>query len=345
MKIAIIGGGIFGTNIALALSKLEFVKEITIFEKNKNILLEASVNNQHRYHLGYHYPRSPQTIEQILFTNELYNEYYKDSIFDINNNIYFVSKYESLIDTDTFSSVFKNHDVKQVELTKYKSFVNINNLESAFLVKEKGINTNLLSKLIKHSLEKNTKIKISYNTEVTDICKLKKEFNIVVNASYYNNNLTDNSDLKYEVCLLPVLNKPFKDNDIAFTVVDGKFPSIYPTQDSNIYTLSHVSNTPLIKTDSLLEAQKFRNSLDNLQLLKYSKNMIDESRQFFSFNNIDIVNFYVSYKVKIKDDKNDLRTSNIMCNDNVISILQGKITTCIYVAEEISKYVKNYNNR
>ena len=90
---------------------------------------------------------------------------------------------------------------------------------------------------------------------------------------------------------------------------------------------------------------KIKNSLDNSQLLKYSKIIIDESRHFFSFNNIDIINFYVSYKAKVKEDKNDLRTSNITYKDNIITILQGKITTCIHVAQEITKYVENYNNR
>jgi len=344
MKIAIIGAGIFGTNIALSLSEIKQVKEITIFEKNKDILQEASINNQHRYHLGYHYPRSPETIEQILLTNKSYYSKYKDTVFDIDNNIYFISKYNSLIDSKTFSSVFSEHLIKEVDLLKYKKSINAQNVESGFYVQEKGINTNLLYILIKNNIQNNKKIKIIYNTQINNIKEIKEKFDFIINCSYHNNQITDNSELKYEVCLLPVLNKPFTGKSVAFTVMDGLFPSIYPTQNSDLFTLSHVLKTPLFKTESLADAINFKKNLDNTKLLKHSNDIIEESRHFFYFDNIEIVNYYVSYKVKYKNDKNDLRTSNIVYNENIISVMQGKITTCVHIAEEICKYVKNYNN-
>jgi len=345
MKIAVIGAGIFGTNVALSLSELASVQEIIIFEKNKQILQEASVNNQHRYHLGYHYPRSPETVQQILLTNKLYDLKYRDTIFDIKNNIYFISKYNSLINSETFYSVFKEHNIDKVELSKYKDSINVENIDSGFVVREKGIDTELLSNLIKINLENNKKIKVCCDTEFKNIKDINKKFDFVINCSYYNNQITENSDLKYEVCLLPVLKNPFKNKDIAFTVMDGLFPSVYPTQNNNFFTLSHVLKTPLFKTENLFEAIKFKNSLNNSTLLSYSNDIIEESRQFFNFDNIEIVNFYVSNKVKYKNDKNDLRTSNVVYNDNIISVLQGKITTCVYIAKEISEYVQNYDNR
>ena len=61
-KIAIIGAGIFGCTLAIILSK-KF--DVQIFEKKRSILNEASKMNQFRFHLGFHYPRSQKTINEI----------------------------------------------------------------------------------------------------------------------------------------------------------------------------------------------------------------------------------------------------------------------------------------
>ena len=67
MKIAIIGGGFYGCYLAFKLkAKFKSKIEIDIFEKNKMLLNEAGNNNQWRLHLGFHYPRSKQTIKQCI---------------------------------------------------------------------------------------------------------------------------------------------------------------------------------------------------------------------------------------------------------------------------------------
>lgn len=61
-RIAVIGGGIFGTNCAIELSP---GSDVTLFEKNDDICTEASKYNQYRHHWGYHYPRSQETLDDI----------------------------------------------------------------------------------------------------------------------------------------------------------------------------------------------------------------------------------------------------------------------------------------
>ena len=63
MKIAIIGGGIFGVTAAIILGSKHNVE---LFEKNDDILKSASGSNQFRVHRGYHYPRSPETVTGII---------------------------------------------------------------------------------------------------------------------------------------------------------------------------------------------------------------------------------------------------------------------------------------
>ena len=66
MKILIIGGGFYGFHLAKMLIEKSKNIDIDIFEKESSIFSGAFTNNQHRLHLGYHYPRSRETIRQSV---------------------------------------------------------------------------------------------------------------------------------------------------------------------------------------------------------------------------------------------------------------------------------------
>lgn len=54
----IIGGGFYGSAIAVYLAKQRGFKHIVLVEREDSLLKRASHNNQARVHNGYHYPRS-----------------------------------------------------------------------------------------------------------------------------------------------------------------------------------------------------------------------------------------------------------------------------------------------
>src|SRR5262249_41764851 len=56
MSAAVIGGGFFGCSLALALRARG--ERVTLLEREGDLLLRASANNQARVHGGYHSPRS-----------------------------------------------------------------------------------------------------------------------------------------------------------------------------------------------------------------------------------------------------------------------------------------------
>lgn len=57
-----LGGGVFGCTSALALA--ERGHDVTLFDRLPTLLGGASYHNQNRLHLGFHYPRDPQTAAQ-----------------------------------------------------------------------------------------------------------------------------------------------------------------------------------------------------------------------------------------------------------------------------------------
>ena len=98
-KIAIIGSGFFGVAIALILSKKH---EIDLYEKKKTILNGASKANQMRFHHGYHYPRSIETLNEVKKFNKAFIKFYGNDILGKTNNYYAVSKHESKTSYDKF---------------------------------------------------------------------------------------------------------------------------------------------------------------------------------------------------------------------------------------------------
>ena len=89
MKIAIIGAGFTGCSIALKLSENH---QVTLFEKEKEILSGASAYNQMRFHQGYHYPRSQKTINEIKSSKKNFIDFYGKKIFGKTINFYAIAK-------------------------------------------------------------------------------------------------------------------------------------------------------------------------------------------------------------------------------------------------------------
>ena len=88
MKIAIIGAGFFGITAGLILSNKH---QVDIFEKEKKILNGASHSNQFRFHLGYHYPRSQKTVNEIKKSKNLFVSFFGNKVFGKTYNYYSIA--------------------------------------------------------------------------------------------------------------------------------------------------------------------------------------------------------------------------------------------------------------
>jgi hypothetical protein len=341
VKIAIIGGGLFGCNIASELSKLSFIKKIDLFEKNNKLFSGASSNNQHRFHTGFHYPRSPQTIKQIQETSQIFKEKFSDCLFDIKNNIYFVSK-EGNIKFSEFYSIFLNDSKKIDDLSIYNSYFHIDKIEGAVLSNEKGINITFLKKKIYENMDFE-KITIFLLKQWNS--KLEKEYDFIINTSYIDPTLTTNKiQVKYEICNLVLLENPYDLEDYAFTIMDGPYSSLYPTENKNIYTLSNVQKTPFYKTNNFNEFNFMLKNFDlEFNLKKIEDDIVEATKEYYKLNKINKVGRYVSPKIKILNDFNDVRTTEIIFEEKTATLLQGKISTIQYVAEKIKNYLIRIN--
>lgn len=108
LKIAVAGAGIYGSTIAIRLAGRGHA--VHLFDP-LGILRAASAINQFRIHSGYHYPRSPETIEETLEARAEFLEAFAPAIVRNCSHYYAIPHEGSLTPPPLFESVMSDHRV------------------------------------------------------------------------------------------------------------------------------------------------------------------------------------------------------------------------------------------
>ena len=136
-RIAILGAGWYGSHIGSRL--LSAGHDVIVFEKNSSVLSGASLLNQNRLHLGFHYPRSWSTRLQSRRGYKLFKKYYSDFVDAIDMNIYLISGTESILDFETYCMIMTGSNLDFEDVTNCLP-VQIQNVEGAISCDEYVIN-------------------------------------------------------------------------------------------------------------------------------------------------------------------------------------------------------------
>ena len=347
MKVAIVGAGFYGTYISYKLSKIKNVR-VDLFEKNRNICLEVAQNNQYRLHTGFHYPRSVNTINQTIEGFNLFLKEFKDFVIFPENNLYLINK-KSKISFDKYKSIFSKLKVpyKEINLNNYKNYFKINNFQGGLNTKEGVIEIKKLISFFKKKIK--NKVKIHLNSKVIEIDNLNgtlstkiknyKNYDFIINTTYCCPNLgltKKKFSLKYEITGMVKLKNPFT-KSIGLTVMDGNFCSLYP-YDKKYSSISSVKFTPIFKRRLYNTVISKKKKIMKIVILK---NILNHAKKDFLLpKKLKNISLMLSYKVKMKKDINDLRTSSYIKENRQISILCGKLDAALVIYNEIKKFIK-----
>ena len=354
-KVAIIGGGIFGATCAIELGKF---CDVTLFERNQDLLLEASYVNQYRHHWGYHYPRSIETVRECQSALKDFETLYGKAI------VRGFPAYHCVAKTKTKTSAKKylefcsaNNLICPVEYPP-KGFLNRNKVDICLKTAEPVYSYKQLRKIIKSCLLNNN-IKIRFNLEVIN-GKLSKDFkkiliikdennnkrkgvfDYVINATYANFNRFAKwfnfpiKPLRIDIVELLVLRLPLP--KIAMTIMDGPFATLVTTGDKNIFTLGHVKESMLksvVPKDGLVPKWKMPQS-------KW-KNILHQSKKWYPIlkNAEYLQSRYVIRAINAYREYDDARPSDITSYGfGCWSILGGKVITCVSTAKTIANEIQ-----
>ena len=99
-KVAVVGAGIFGLEIATSLKSKGH--DVILYEKANSVLEKTTSNNQNRLHLGLHYPRDLETARQSRIGYENFLRRYSQSVKQNFPNYYAISNLGTKTTTSGF---------------------------------------------------------------------------------------------------------------------------------------------------------------------------------------------------------------------------------------------------
>ena len=336
MKYIIVGAGWYGCHIASYL--LRENKEVIIIDKANDLFTGSSSKNQNRLHLGFHYPRSIETIEECKRGYTKFVNTYPQLVRSIPNNTYYISKVGSRISINEFIKNIDKYelDYEICDTMKIYNPLHIKGLE------DKCFNTNelyidhknayihfksILSEYLRKDIPDHIFKSVEYIKDYFDL----DSNDMLINCTY--NHLNPIECDTYEL-YLSLIYRIENIDTFAITIMDGPFFSIYPYDIENkLYTVTSVEHGVVYRGKQIVASEirydKFTESRGQIEALL--DEYMDNWREHLVY-----VDYNLSWKTKpltITDD----RSVRIHRDDNVINIYGGKITG-IFEAE---KYIES----
>jgi D-amino-acid oxidase len=347
MNIAVIGGGFFGCYLTKSLNN-HFGKEVTIsiFDSENQLMTRAAANNQCRLHLGFHYPRSLETIQQTINGFEKFKNEFSKSIYFPKNNYYAVHQ-NSQVNFDDYIQTMNdcNLEFDICDKNQFNFFKKPNQIQGIIrvgegVIKLQNLRDNLLSSISS---------KVYNHSKVSSIDCLSGRilvngnyqgpFDYIINTTYVNPNLglpkNMHYKLKYELAGMVLMKA--KSDELAITIMDGNFVSLYPI-GRGMSTLSSVVYTPFEKFNSVTELDSALKDPNSIARNKnVIENIIDHGNTFLNLENLGLESrgLWIAPKAKILNDKGSTRISHIKNYEKVISVLCGKLDSVHDISNQV----------
>ncbi len=345
-KIAILGSGFFGVGAALILGK-KF--KVDLYDRHKVIMGGASSSNQLRYHLGYHYPRSTKTLNEVQKSNKDFLDFYGNNIFGNTKNYYGVAQRGSKTSYKNYIKFLeKNHlPFKKIDLDELK------NVEGSISSTEENINIFKIKKIIVKKIAKNKNINLKLNETLSnkDLSKYTK----VIIATYENNNfvleklgIKVKKKYKFELVEKTIVKLPKKFNNKSYMIIDGQFLCLDPYVGTKYHLLSSNKFSKIEITRGFVPKFKsYKSKLVHKGLIKKKnpsnfKKIISHAKNYFKFaDKIRFVgSFYLVRAIEINKEKTDERLNRIdFVSNKIVTLFSGKWNTSITTAKELLKKI------
>jgi len=354
-KVAVIGAGIFGTNCAIELSKF---CDVTVFEKNSDIMQEASFVNQYRHHWGYHYPRSSETVRDIRKAIGSFEKLYDKAIIRDFPTYYCIAKKGSKTSAEEYVEFCRKHELPFLLEYPDENYVDRDKISISLKTLEPIYNYEILKQLVDSQLIKSPHLTMKLKTSIAngsikpDGKKVlvsvndkgeedQETFDFVVNATYAMHNQLAHwlhFPIKpVRIDLVETLIVKLDMPKISIAIMDGPFTNLVPTQLDNLFTLVHIK-------ESILERYVPSNGLPSSKKPKLSKvkETLKKSAEWLpilSSAEVQEVR-YVFRAVNAYREHDDARPSDITAHGfGCWSILGGKIVNCVETSKEIAEEI------
>ena len=361
IDVVVVGGGIFGCLTAIELSKNGM--NVTLIEMKKQIMKGASLNNQNRLHLGYHYPRDLETAIQCQRGFSNFKERFSECILENFENIYLISKDGSNVNYSEYMEFCTKASLPVDEINIDTFEPNVINVIGGLYTDEVVYDSSILSNLVLNDLDEanvDTQLgsKVKSISQEGDIFEVQTESKTttaraIVNCTYanfndFNLNLgVARKKLQYELTVVPEVEWRRKDKPIGITVMDGKFFTILPFGKTGKYLLYHVDHTV---QDTFIGFEYPSRWRDPRSIIKekvaraaFQKMITSSSNWLPEITNAKYVDYLAAVRVVLADveitDRRPSLINKLPIKNPFYTVFSGKIDHSIWVATEISERI------
>ncbi|HKY63906.1 MAG TPA: FAD-dependent oxidoreductase [bacterium] len=342
MKIAVVGGGIFGVTCAWYLAKHGFL--VDLFEKAGDLLQAASGINQYRLHRGYHYPRSFATASQSLREFPRFLEHYGSAVFEA-EHYYGVAKEGSLSSPEQCRRAWESCglDFEEAEL----SLLNPKTVGWCARVREALLDPAALRQLGRRYLERwRVGMRLGREIGFRDL----KGYDLIVVAGYVANNAwLESADLpekeyQFELCEKPVLALPGRFRNKSVVILDGPFLCIDPVANTDTFVMGNVvhaihhRNIGLHPELSPAYAPLLnRGVIAGPPITRIDDFLASAAVYFPGIGGAKhLGSMFTVRAVQPHREHDDARPTIVEeLSDRVVTVFSGKIGTCVAAAEEV----------
>lgn len=270
----VIGGGFYGSAIAIYLAKERGFRRILLLERESSLLSRASYNNQARVHNGYHYPRSFTTAYRSRINLPRFVRDWPQAVKRDFTKLYAIARRNSKVTARQFERFCREigASIEPAE-TELRQLFELRLIEDVFRVQEYAFDSTQLSNWAREELNE-WGVMVRLDTRVTHIARLENKGlgvtlqsgsgareevagRLVFNCTYSGLNQFGGDfpgtriHLKHEITEMALMKAPPVLAGIGVTVMDGPFFSFMPFPPRSLHTLSHVRYTPHLQwTDS-----------------------------------------------------------------------------------------------
>lgn len=356
MKIAVIGGGVFGSMTALRLA--EAGHRVTVFERQPSLMMGASYNNQNRLHLGFHYPRDDETARQCILGFKRFVDEFSSCILSGFPNAYFIASQGSHTTPENFVAFAERLDLRYTPIDLATFMPQVDNVDMGVLTDEVVYDSVLVRAAITERLShSNVAIRVG-----EAVVALHREgdayrvstltggevFDAVVNCSYADiNRLTASLGhpvevRQYEYTAVPVVEVDLP-SPVGITIMDGRFMTLLPFGKSGRYLLYHVEHAVIARENAPVMNPAWL-APDTSPFTS-----VDSTAWFDAIRN-DCVEFVPAVRdarhvdtlqgprmVLANRDATDERPSiTTQVEPRYVTVFAGKIDHCIWVADKVT---------
>lgn len=264
----VIGGGFYGSAIAIYLAKTRGLRRVTLLEREPELLVRASYNNQARVHNGYHYPRSFTTAFRSRVNLPRFVQDWPQAVKQDFVKLYAIARRNSRVTAKQFERFCQEIGAKiKPAQASLKRLFEPRLIEDVFLVEEYAFDSTRLAEWAIKELQ-DAGVEVHYSIRASAIFRSAADKGLTVelqpktgepssiscryvfNCTYSGlNQLSGDfpgtkAGLKQEVTEMALMLAPDVLKEIGVTVMDGPFFSMMPFPPRGLHTLSHVRYTP-----------------------------------------------------------------------------------------------------